>query len=99
MGHGLGIRRGAVDEVFDRFQAVRVNLQHITRRAGDPKAKFNVGNGLNVGFELIVFSVFHCRFNNAGDGKPDLFLINVQCIALNNAERFKLSDTLCDGRG
>ncbi len=73
MGHGLGIRRGAVNEVFDRFQAVRVHLQHITRRPGDPKTKFNVGNGLNVGFKLIVFSVFHRRFDNAGNRKPDLF--------------------------
>lgn len=73
MGHGLGIRRGAVNEVFDRFQAVRVNLQHITRRAGDPKTKFNVGNGLNVGFELIVFSVFTVASTMQETGSPIFF--------------------------
>lgn len=96
MCHGLGIWRRFIDKRFDLRQALCIDFQHIAGSSRDPVAEFNVREAFDIRFKPLVFPVFHRCFNDAGNGKTDLLVIDVQRIFFmtpNDSSRLTLSVT------
>jgi hypothetical protein len=74
------------------FEAFCIDFQHIAGCSRDPVAEFNIREAFDIAFKPLVFRVFHRCFNDAGNGKPDLFLIDVQRVFFDDAERFEPPD-------
>lgn len=99
MCDGLGVRDSRIDELFGLSERRELHLQHIAGAPGDAITERHVRLLTQKLSERLIVPILHGCLNQTLNRLSEQFMIDLDRVTFDDAERFEPSDAFSDGRG